>query len=485
VFAEEYVLTSNPGGELWSVSACELSRAYAARELSPVEVLAAIFTRIDTINPKINAIVSLNANEAWQAARASEKRWRAGAPLGALDGIPLTIKDSIPVKGLRTTWGSRLLEDYVPDRDELPVARLREQGVVILGKTNVPEFTLQGYTDNLLFGPTRNPWDLALTPGGSSGGAVAAVASGLGPVALGTDGGGSIRRPASHTGLVGLKPSLGRVAQSDGLPPLLHDFEVIGPIARTTADVELLFDALAGVDRRDQASLAFPGIKPELAGAEMPQRILFVPQVPGSPVDPEIAANVAEAARNLQALGHHVESAEAPFEGAALDRVWSVVGPSGLAWLLRRYPDWRSKVSRSIRTMAESGAALTAADYVDALAGVARLRSHFEDVFTRYDLILTPSAAALPWLAEVSHPEAIGGQPVGSRGHAVFTAFANAAGLPGISIPCRPSQAGLPIGIQLVGAFGADEKLLRLAHQYECASPWADRWPSFLHSRRS
>ena len=191
------------------------------------------------------------------AARASETRRHEGSARGPLDGVPLTVKDNINVRGLRTTWGSRLYADFIPTVDELPVARARAAGMVILGKTNVPEFTLSGYTDNLLFGATRNPWDVRLTPGGSSGGAVAAIAAGLGPLALGTDGGGSIRRPASHTGVVGLKPSRGRVARSDGLPQILLDFEVVGPMARTTRDVVLMMAVIAASHPRDPASGEF------------------------------------------------------------------------------------------------------------------------------------------------------------------------------------------------------------------------------------
>jgi aspartyl-tRNA(Asn)/glutamyl-tRNA(Gln) amidotransferase subunit A len=256
--APQHVLTEAPPA-LWSLSATELGRAYDRRELSPVEVLDAVLARCEAVNPRLNAIVTFDVEGARQAARASEARWHMGQALGQLDGVPLTVKDNIPVRGLRTTWGSRLLADYVPAEDELPVARLRAQGAVIIGKTNVPEFTLQGYTHNALFGTTGNPWDPRLTPGGSSGGAVAAVAAGLGPLAIGTDGGGSIRRPAGHAGLVGLKPSMGRVARANGLPAILHDFEVVGPMARTTADAALLFSAIAGPDPRDRSSLAFPG----------------------------------------------------------------------------------------------------------------------------------------------------------------------------------------------------------------------------------
>ena len=475
--AAETALTSNTSGELWSLSAMQLGEAYRSRELSPAEVLEAVLARCESVNPSLNAIVTLDSDGARKAARASEARWRRDEALGPLDGVPLTVKDNIPVQGLPTTWGSRLLAGYVPSEDELPVARLRARGAVILGKTNVPEFTLQGYTHNVLFGTTRNPWNPRLTPGGSSGGAVAAVAAGLGPLAIGTDGGGSIRRPAGHTGVVGLKPSTGRVARVNGLPTILHDFEVIGPIARTTADAALLFSAIAGPDPRDRSSLAFRQ-EAQVIGPEPSRlRILYVPRFGGSPVDPEIVTHVAEAARHLEIFGHTVEEREAPFDLAALDRAWAVVGPAGLAWFLSGHADWQGVVQDAMRKIAEQGAALQAADYVDALDKVAALRTRLAQVFARYDMILTPCFAALPWAADVTHPDTIDGQPVGPRGHAVFTAFANAGGLPGISVPCRPAASGLPIAIQLVGPYGTDETLLSLAAQYERAHPWADRWP--------
>lgn len=475
--APQHVLTEPPAA-LWSLSATELGRAYDRRELSPAEVLDAVLARCEAVNPRLNAIVTFDVEGARRAARASEARWRRGEALGQLDGVPLTVKDNIPVRGLPTTWGSCLLADHVPAMDELPVARLRAQGAVIIGKTNVPEFTLQGYTRNALFGTTGNPWDPRLTPGGSSGGAVAAVAAGFGPLAIGTDGGGSIRRPAGHTGLVGLKPSTGRVARANGLPAILHDFEVVGPMARTAADAALLFAAMAGPDSRDPTSLAFPrGVGP-IGPEPLRQRVLYVPRFGGSPVDPEIAAHVAEAAHRLEAFGHVLEEGEAPFDIAALDRIWAVVGPAGLAWFLRDHTGWESVVQDAMRRIAEQGAALQAADYVEALEKVTRMRAELAQTFTRFDVILTPCFAALPWAADATHPETIDGEPVGPRGHAVFTAFANASGLPGISIPCRPSRSGLPIAIQLVGPYGADELLLGLAAQYERAHPWADRWPA-------
>ena len=247
--------------DLSRLSAKDLAEGYARRSFSPVEVLESLLARIAQANGALNAIVTLDAAGARAAAAASGKRWRDGNALGPLDGVALTVKDNINVRGMRTTWGSRLYADFVPAVDDLPVARARAAGMVILGKTNVPEFTLHGFTDNAVFGTTRTPGDLRLTPGGSSGGAVAAVAAGMAPVALATDGGGSIRRPASHTGLVGFKPSRGRVARADGLPPILLDYEVAGVIARTTRDATLLMEAIAVAHPRDPASAGFGGVR--------------------------------------------------------------------------------------------------------------------------------------------------------------------------------------------------------------------------------
>ena len=438
---------------LWELSAAELAAGYAGGTFSPRDALESVLARIDAVNPKINAIVTLDIDGARTAADASTARWRAGQARGAFDGVPLTVKDNIPVRGMRATWGSRIYADWVPEKDELPVAKLREGGAVIIGKTNCPEFTLQGYTDNLVFGVTRNPWDLALTPGGSSGGAVAAVAAGLGPVAVGTDGGGSIRRPAAHTGLVGFKPSRDAVARSDGFPVILLDCEVIGPIARTVADARALFHALAGSTAD--------------APAPRPLRILYIRQFGGSPVDPEIAASVDQAAKHLAALGHSVEEGEAPFDIDALNRAWPVISQAGLAWLLKGYADRLNEISPPMQDMARAGAALSATAYYAAVDVITQLRQTLHAFFERTDLMMTPSIAALSWPAAEPFPPAIAGQSVGPRGHAVFTAFANMAACPAISLPCGFSRGGLPIGFQLVGAIGQDETILTAATQYE------------------
>lgn len=433
----------------------ELARAYRDGSVTPVDALASIQARIEKVNPTVNAIVALDREGATAQARGSTQRWRDSTPLGPLDGIPITVKDSIFVCGLRATWGSRLYADHIPDADEPPIDRLRAGGAVILGKTNVPEFTSQGYTDNPLFGPTRNPYDLALTPGGSSGGAVAAVATGMGPIAIGTDGGGSIRRPAAHTGLVGFKPSRGMVPRRHGFPAILHDLEVIGPIARNVDDILLAMDVIGGPDWRRPAT-----------GAAV-ARILYVPTFSGAPVDRDIAAAVANVAAALAGHGHSVETALDFDLASPIADIWPVISQSGVAWLMAQHGDRDDLIGPALAEMARSGRRYSAADYLATLDAIKAVGRAFDALFQRFDYLLTPTAAAMPWPATEIYPGIIDGQPVGPRGHAVFTPFANALGLPAISLPATPSANGLPIGFQLVGAQDRDADLLAFARACE------------------
>lgn len=463
-------------GELWKLGAAALADGYRRGEFTPVDVLAQCMGRIEADNAALNAIVTLDPDGAASAAKASAERWAKGAALGPLDGVPVTVKDNIAVRGLRTTWGSRLYADHVPTIDELPIARLRAGGVVILGKTNVPEFTMQGYTDNLLFGPTRNPWNPELTPGGSSGGAVASVAAGFCPLAIGTDGGGSIRRPASHAGLVGFKPSRGRVPRCDGLPPIFLDYESIGPMTRSVEDAILATGAISAPHPRDPASEAFRD-RPFIVPADAPAcRIAFAPEFGGSPVDAEIARSVAAAAEGLRKLGHRVDERAGFVLADRVNASWPKVSQAGLAWLLGSMPGRDGELTPAMQASAEAGRRMQATEFFDLLIAVDILRRDLGVLFSEFDLILTPSAAALPWPATEQYPGQINGQTVGPRGHAVFTGFANAAGLPAISLPCAPSASGLPIGFQLVGPFAQDGLVCAVARQYERAFPWSDLW---------
>jgi aspartyl-tRNA(Asn)/glutamyl-tRNA(Gln) amidotransferase subunit A len=437
--------------ELRALSASELGRAYRDGETTPDAALAAILARIDKLNPAVNAIITQDRDGAIAQASASTERFRDGKPLGPLDGIPITVKDNILVRGLRATWGSRLYADFAPDADEPPIDKLRAGGAIILGKTNVPEFTLQGYTDNALFGPTRNPYDLMLTPGGSSGGAVAAVATGMGPIAIGTDGGGSIRRPAAHTGLVGFKPSRNMVVRGKGFPAILHDLEVIGPIARNVDDIVLAMDVIGGPDWRR----ADPDAKPA--------RVLYIPRFSGSPVDREIAAAVEDVAADLAKHGHSVETAPDFDLAEPITAIWPVISQTGAAWLMAQHGDRDDLIGPALTEMVCNGRRYTAADYLAALDVIKAVGRDFDALFARFDYLLTPAAAAMPWPATEVYPPVIDGHSVGPRGHAVFTPFANALGLPAISLPARPSGRGLPIGFQLVAARGRDADLLAFA----------------------
>lgn len=449
----------------WQLSATELAAAFRGGTLTPSEALESILARIAAVDPQLNCFAVLDAAGARRAAADSDARFAGGTPLGPFDGIPVSVKDNITVAGLPCAWGSKLYLDQIPDKDELPVARLRAQGAVILGKTNVSEFTLgRGTVHTEAFGTTRNPWNPALTTGASTGGGAAAVAAGFGPVTLGTDGGGSIRRPSGYQGLAGLKPSTGRVARIDGLPVILHDFEVIGPVARTVDDLAMTLAAIEGPDPRDRLSHGFaPG---RLEPIEGPLKVLYVPKFGNWTVEDPIAASCADAARRFAALGFSVVEGEAPFELSLFEAHWPLVGGAGLAWLLRD-TDWEGRIGEEYPPMIAQGKAASAADYVAALDAARTIYRQLAEAFERYDLIMTPSAGAMPWKAEEPAPAY----------HRAFTGFVNAAGIPAICLPADPSPDGMPIGFQLVAPFGADWRLLSVARSFEAAHPWADRRP--------
>lgn len=458
---------------LWRLPATELARRYRERTLSPVDVVQAVHARIDAVNARLNAIVARRDERVLAEARASASRLAAGRPLGPLDGVPLTVKDSLYWRDLPTTYGTAALRTHQPGHDELAAARAHAGGALVLGKTNVPEFANEGYTANPLFGVTGNPWNPALTPGGSSGGAVAAVAAGFGPLAIAQDGGGSIRRPASHTGLVGLKPSPGAWPRQHALPGMLLDFDVIGPVARTVADARLLFDAVRGPAAIDRSSLFTPA-----PSRRAPLRIRYVERLDGNPLDRQIAASCRRAVERLATLGHAVDEGPLPLDVAPLMQAWPEIGQIGLAAAFDAHPDWEAQASPRYREAAAQGRRLGAARLWQIVEWVRALRRDSATMFESVDVIVMPAAAALPWPAGEPYPGVIDGQPVGPRGHAAYTGWVNVAGLPGLALPAEPSRDGLPIGIQLIAAHGHDDTLLDLGAACEAAAPWAGRWPA-------
>ncbi len=442
--------------DLWTMTASELAAGYRDGDFTPREVLSAVEARLDAVNAHVNAVIAEDRAAARRQASASAERWKAGKPLSAIDGVPMTIKDNLLLAGLPATWGSRLHAGYIPGADEAPVARLRAAGAVFLGKTNVPEFTLQGYVSNLLFGTTRNPHAPEMTPGGSTGGGAAAVAAGIGPVAIGTDGGGSLRRPAAHCGLFALKPSIGQIARYGGFPEILSDFEVVGPIARTAGDLRSVFSILKGYDPAEPSSLSALAQTAALPSA---CRIAYLSRMGSAPLDPLIARAADDFAAALAAAGHSVEVIETPYDADSVGRAWGMIAAAGLNWHLKTMGS-REGVGANALALDEAGAACSASDYAGAIATVHAARQDAGRFFERYDLLLCPSIAALAWPAGEAYPPEIDGQPVGPRGHAVFTGWMNVTGVCAVNIPVGMTENRGGIGMQLVGAIGRDAALL-------------------------
>ncbi|MEW6450652.1 MAG: amidase [Pseudomonadota bacterium] len=452
--------------DLWRFSARELGKMLTRGDISAAALLESCLRQIDRLNPAVNAVVTLDVDGAREAARRADQRRHRGERLGPLDGLPVTIKDNIFVGGMRTTWGSLLYEDFIPSDDDNSVARLRAAGAVIVGKTNTPELALSAVTDNRIFGPTRNPWNLQLTPGGSSGGAVAAVATGMAPLALATDAGGSIRRPCAYAGTVGLKPSNGRIPKIGGFPRTAFDFQCVGPIARSVDDVAMMFDVIAGrAEHRDPP----PGVR---------LRIRSVLRLPGQPIDPAVVESVTRVAVRLAGLGHEVEEGPLPVDLVEVDELWSVFTTAGVAHAVVQHDGWMDRVGDGIRNMAQAGQTLSASAYVRALERLVSLRARMAEAMAEIDLLLLPCSPALPWIIGDPFPKLIGGETAGPRAAAAFVTFVNATGQPAIALPADPTPDGLPVGFQLVGRAGADELLLVVAKEYESAHPFSDRWPT-------
>lgn len=449
----------------WTLTIDELAKLYRSGQTDPVQIIEAFRARIAKVDPALNCFVALNPDLEADAAQSAE-RWKAGAPLSPLDGVPLAIKDNLVVAGMPATWGSAAFAGHVCTEDELPIARLRAAGALFQGKTNTPEFAVEGYTHNALFGTTRNALNPDLTPGGSSGGSASAVAAGMTMTAIGTDGGGSIRRPAGYAGLYGLKPTIGSIPRHGGLPQVLLDFEVVGGLTRCVGDLRLLHETMSGPAPCDPASRTCP----KRAATDRPLRILHVPLLDGQPCDPDICAASERAARMMADLGHEVISSEMPFDLMALNDIWPRIGRIGLARMFDAEPQLEAKAAASYRDMAREGREFSAPQLLEVLDIVRQLRSRLGEFFTAFDVIMMPCAAARPWSASVPFPDRIDGQIVGPRGHAIYTGWVNAAGLPALAIPVDPPVEGIPIGIQLVADLGQEDLLMQLGETYECSA---------------
>lgn len=452
--------------------AVELARMLRGKRVSAREVVTAHLGRIAEVNPRVNAVVTLCAERALEEAAAADERLASGAAPGPLHGLPVAVKDTHATAGVRTTLGSPVFAHHVPEADDLVVERMRAAGAIVVGKTNVPEFAAGSHTFNPVFGTTRNPYDPSRSAGGSSGGAAAALAAGMHPVADGSDMGGSLRNPASFTNVVGLRPSPGRVpAWPSALP--WETLSTPGPMGRSVADAALLLSVIAGPDPRAPMALGDPGrVFADPGPAEVRGvRVAAAPDFGGAlPVAPEAAAVVTAAARTLEGLGAVVEEEVPDFSGA--DEVFRTLRAwqFHLAWgrVIEAHP---GEVKEAVVRNAAAGAALTGEQVGRAKEGLAGLYHRFRRFFERYDLLLLPVSQVPPFDAGAEYPAEVAGRPMGDYLEWMASCYwVSTTGCPALSVPGGFTCEGLPVGVQMVGPHRAERRLLGMAAAFEAAT---------------
>lgn len=469
------------------MSAMELATRYRAGELSPVEVVEAVLARVEQLNPQLNAFLTITADLARDQAKASEERLRRGELRGWLDGVPFSLKDFEPTQGIRTTYGSKFFEHHVPKEDGVVAERMGQSGAVLLGKTNMPQFGYKELSDNLLGEPCRNPWNLERSPGGSSAGAGAAVAAGLGPLAHGSDGAGSIRIPAAFCGIVGFKPSLGRV------PYAPHDdpwsaFTHSGPMARTVRDAALMLQTLAGPDARDPLSIDsaptdyLAACDGDLTGL----RVAWSPDLGAGLVEPEVAAIAEAAARRFVDLGCTLDAPQIRWPDARefYTIIWDVSQGTRVYELAQQRPDW---IEPTLMRMVLKAGSISAIQHRQALYQRVKYYRAVLGSFEAFDLLLTPTMPAAAWPLDSGAenggveegPRTIAGKPVAHLiDRTPFMYPFNITGQPAITVPCGFTAEGLPVGLQIVGRWHSDALVLRAAACFEAIAPWSEKRPA-------
>jgi aspartyl-tRNA(Asn)/glutamyl-tRNA(Gln) amidotransferase subunit A len=474
----------------------ELTAAYRRHETRPSEATEAYLARIDRLDGKVGAYLTVTRDRALAAARAADARYERGTPLSPLDGVPIAYKDVLCTRGVTTTCGSKVLEGFVPPYDATAVARLTEAGAVMLGKTNMDEFAMGSSTEHSAFKPTHNPWDLARVPGGSSGGSAAAVAGELAAAALGTDTGGSVRQPAAFCGVVGLKPTYGRISRY-GLVAFASSLDHVGPLTRDVHDAALLLHAVAGVDPHDSTSVAepVPDYAAQLDGGVRGLTLGVPREYFGAGLDAEVEAAVRRAITRLGDLGAIIEEVSLPTTDYGL-AVYYLIAPAEASSNLARYDgvkyglrapgkdliDMQSRTRAAgfgaeVKRRVMLGTYALSAGYYDAYYGRAQkvrtlVRRDFEAALARVDLLVAPTTPSVAF----KHGDKA--DPLAMYLNDVFTVGADLTGLPAVSLRCGFSAEGLPIGVQLIGRPFDEARLLRAAYAYEQATDWLARRPA-------
>ena len=477
------------GNEICSMDAVTLAGLVRSKKLSPVEVTDAVLARMDRLEPTLHAFCTPTPELARKAAKEIEKRIMAGEDVGPLAGVPWGCKDLICTAGIKTASGSFAYADFVPDEDDVVVERMRQAGAVMLGKTNVPEFGYSGVGHNPLFPTTRNPWNTELTPGGSSAGSGAAVASGMGPFSIGSDGGGSVRIPSSFSGLYGLKASMGRVPLYPGVKderyPGVSSWEAlehIGPMSRTVADSALMLSVIAGPDDRDNRSLPrqdgfdwMASLKGDLKGL----KVAYSPDWGYAAVDKRVRDIVGKAVKVFERdLGCTVEEASPGWENP-YQAFWAILaGETDLKGMREMEARLGEKMTPHLRDFLKTE--WTAEQLTDAMVARKAVNNKMWRFMRKYDLLLTPTLAVPPFEIGIQGPTMIDGREVEPFEWLHFTYPLNFTGQPAASVPAGWTDDGLPIGLQIVGRHLDDALVLRASACFEAAQPWRDKWPPML-----
>jgi Asp-tRNA(Asn)/Glu-tRNA(Gln) amidotransferase A subunit family amidase len=459
-------------------SAVELLALFEQREVSPVEVTQALLERIDRLNPVLNAFLYTDRDGALRSAEAAEAAYRAGNA-GRLAGLPLSIKDTISVRGMPYTNGSLLYREFIGQVDAISVSRLRAAGAVLLGKTNTPEFGSLAVTENRLGDAARNPWDTTRTPGGSSGGAGASIACGLGPAGIGTDLGGSVRIPAACSGIFAIKATTGRVAR-DSTASLSGDYLAHeGPLSRTVADTALLLDVMSGPDPRDRFSQI--GAPPAFAQnlERLPRlRVAWSPDLGFLDVDDEYRRICERAARSFQTIAASFDEA-APENAELGRRVWDIVAPA-CTYIPERVAQQKAAadlLTDQVRKDLDFAERTSLADYFEAVQGLRKWRGSAAAFFDRFDLLLTPALRVPPPPVYATELDLDGRRLPGTAALMDFTAPFNATGGPAAVVPCGFTSGGLPVALQIIAKFGDDLTVMQAARAFEQIQPWEEQWP--------
>jgi aspartyl-tRNA(Asn)/glutamyl-tRNA(Gln) amidotransferase subunit A len=473
--------------EYMSLGAAETASCVQSGALSPVEIAETALAILQRLDPLLHAFCTPCPELAMESARALETRIGRGESVGRLAGVPVAIKDLILTKGVRTTFGSKLYADFVPDQDDVAVERLKAADAIILGKTNASEFGYGGFGHNPIFPTTRNPWNLRLSPGGSSAGSAAAVASRMCPIAIGSDGGGSIRLPAAFSGLVGIKASMGRVplwpgCRDENLPGASgwESIEHVGPLARSVLDAALVLEVVAGPDPRDRWSLPDEGVdwaKAAMRRGPLALSVAYCPDWAGIPVDRRVRAIVDRAVKCFEAdLGCDVSIEPAPI-GDLMDSFRAIVAlETDISGLRASSAGREGELSRSVRELLATP--WTATKFTDALIRRKMAVNAMSRFMARFDLVLTPTVPLPPFAVDLNGPGAIEGQAVADDAWTPALYPANLTGQPAASVPAGWTDDGLPVGLQIIGRHLADRTVVAAAAAFEACRPWKDMRPS-------